>query len=220
MAGEIAQASEVVQLLQRAAHGDRTALSTLLSTYRERLKAMVTLRLDQRLHSRIDASDVVQEAMVEADRRLSDYLKTPTVDFYLWLRQLAVQKLIDLHRHHLAQKRSARQEVSLHKGLTPEASSASLAHQLLGNLTTPTQAVRRAELQAKVQDALSDLDPVDREVLALRHFEQLGNEETAQVLGLSRSGASKRYIVALGRLRERLATLPEFSQWSNAGDKA
>lgn len=219
MDGEITQADEIATLLQRAGCGDRAAISQLLSFYRERLKAMVTLRLDQRLHSRIDASDVVQEAMMEADRRLGDFLKSPTVDFYLWLRQLAVQKLIDLHRHHLAQKRSAGQEISPHKGLTPEASSASLAHQLLGNLTTPTQAVRRAELQSKVQDALSDLDPVDREVLALRHFEHLGNEETAQVLGLSRSGASKRYIVALGRLKERICTLPEFSQWSDGGGK-
>jgi RNA polymerase sigma-70 factor (ECF subfamily) len=212
MGDPLTQSGDISDLLQRAGNGDQAAISSLLSQFRGRLKTMVTLRLDQRLHSRVDASDIVQEAMVEADRRLGDYLKSPSVDFYLWLRQLAVQKLIDLHRHHLAQKRSAGQEVSIHRSPAPEASSVSLAHQLLGNLTTPTQAARRAELQSQVQEALSALDPVDREVLALRHFEQLSNEETAQVLGLSRSGASKRYIVALGRLRERLSALPEFSQ--------
>jgi RNA polymerase sigma-70 factor (ECF subfamily) len=218
MGGEITPGSEIAGVLKRAAAGDRAAVSQLLAAYRERLKAMVALRLDQRLRSRVDASDVVQEALVEADRRFADYAKQPAMDFYLWLRQLAVQKLIDLHRHHVgAKKRSVGNEISIYQGAVPEASSASLAHQLLGKLTSPTQAIRKAELQLKVQESLNDLDPVDREVLALRHFEQLSNEETAHVLGLSRSGASKRYIIALGRLRERLRSLPEFGEWAGEG---
>lgn len=175
---------------------------------------MVCLRLDRRLYGRVDASDVVQDAIIEAARRLGEYAKSPPMDFYLWLRQLATQKLIDTHRHHLvAKKRSAAQEISLYRSAMPEASSAGLANQLLGRLTTPTKAAQRAELQVKVQEALNGISPVDREVLVLRHFEQLTNEETAQVLGLSRSAASKRYIVALGRLKESLSVLPGFEDW-------
>jgi RNA polymerase sigma-70 factor (ECF subfamily) len=212
---EVTQDSQVAELLRRAALGDRAATSTLLAQYRERLKRLVALRMDQRLLGRVDASDVVQETLVEADRRLPQYVQDRPMDFYLWLRQLAVQKLIDLHRHHVeAKKRAATQEVPLHRPASAEATSLSLAHQLLGNLTTPTQAFREAELRMKLQEALDSLDPVDREVLALRHFEQLSNEQTAEVLGLSRSGASKRYITALGRLRELLSAVPEFAEWS------
>lgn len=213
MGGELTESTEVAGMLQRAAAGDRAAASWLYANYRHRLKALVNLRLDRRLASRVDASDVVQEALLEADRRLGDYFAAPPMEFYLWLRFLAVQKLIDLHRHHLqTQKRSARRELSL-QNHAPEASSACLAMQLLGKLTTPTEAARRAELQQLMQAALEGLDPLDREVLALRHFERLSNEETAQVLGLSRSGASKRYIVALARLREHLGPRHDFTDW-------
>jgi len=201
-------------LLSLAASGDEQAMTALLSQYRDRLRHMVGLRLDRRLYGRVDASDVVQEAVIEAARRLSDYAAKPPMEFYLWLRQLATQKLIDTHRRHLgAKKRSAGNDVSLFRGALPEASSASLAHHLLGRLTTPTTAARRAELQLKIQEALNGLDEVDREVLVLRHFEQLTNQETAQVLGLSRSAASKRYILALARLREHLAGVPGFEEW-------
>jgi RNA polymerase sigma-70 factor (ECF subfamily) len=206
--------SQTSDLLVRAAAGDEEAVTALLSLHRQRLRAMVSLRLDRRLYGRVDASDIVQEAVLEASQRLKSYAAAPPMDFYLWLRQLAAQKLIDAHRRHLgAKKRSAGQEVSLYRDAMPEASSLSLAHQLLGRLTTPTRAALLAELQTKVQEALNTLDAVDREVLVLRHFEQLTNEETAEVLGLSRSGASKRYVVALGRLREHLATVPGLESW-------
>jgi RNA polymerase sigma-70 factor (ECF subfamily) len=205
---------EYAELLALAASGDEQAMTDLLSRYRDRLRQMINLRLDRRLYGRVDASDIVQEAVIEAARRLPDYAAKPPMEFYLWLRQLATQKLIDTHRRHLgAKKRSAGNDVSLYRGALPEASSASLAHHLLGRLTTPTTAARRAELQLKIQEALNSLDEVDREVLVLRHFEQLSNQETAQVLGLSRSAASKRYIVALARLREHLSGVPGFEEW-------
>jgi RNA polymerase sigma-70 factor (ECF subfamily) len=137
------------------------------------------------------------------------------MDFFVWLRQLTGQKLIDLHRHHLGTlKRDAAQEVSLYRKSMPEATSMALAAQLLGQMTTPTQAAVRAELQIKVQEALNSLDPVDREVLVLRHFEHLSNSETAAALGISKSAASKRFIVALKRLKELIHSIPGLSEQS------
>jgi RNA polymerase sigma-70 factor (ECF subfamily) len=200
---------EIDELIQRASTGDERAASDLLSRFRDRLRKMVQLRLDRRVIGRLDASDVVQEATLEAARRLREYAAAPPMEFYLWLRQLAGQKLIDAHRHHLgADKRDAGQEVSLYRKAMPEATSAALAMQLLGHLTSPTQAAQRAELQLRVQEALNNLDPVDREVLVLRHFEQLSTSETARILGISKSAAGKRFIVALKRLKEELSHIP------------
>ena len=208
------ESSELIELIHRAANGDSQAASLLFSRYRERLRKIVQLRLDRRLYGRVDASDVVQEAMMDASRRLGEFAKTGSDEFYLWLRQLAGQKLIDAHRHHLGtQKRDAHQEVSLHQSPMPEATSAALASQLLGRLTSPTQAVQREELQIKVQEALNNLDPIDREVLVLRHFEHLSNGQIAQVLGISKSAASKRFIVALKRLKAQLQNVPGLSDW-------
>lgn len=204
MTGPVHQSEELTRLLERAAEGDAAATSALLGQYRGRLRGMIALRMDRRLASRVDASDVVQEAVIEAARRLPEYLRAPPMGFYLWLRQLALQKLIDLHRHHLgAQKRDAGRELSI-DAEPGGISSEGLAQQLVGGLTSPTRAARRAELKARVQQALAELAPVDREVLMLRHFEQLSNEETASVLDVGRSAASKRYILALGRLRRLL----------------
>jgi RNA polymerase sigma-70 factor (ECF subfamily) len=196
-------------LVRLAAEGDNGAWGELLTRYRERLTRMAQLRLDRRLHGRLDASDIVQEATLEAARRLPEFIQSPPMGFYLWLRQLTGQKLIDAHRRHLgAQRRDAQQEISLYRGTMPAATSLALANQLLGRFTSPTQAAERAELQWKVEQALNSLDAVDREVLVLRHFEQLSNEETAQVLGIGRSAASKRFLMALKRLKEILRQVP------------
>lgn len=198
-------------LLQRAGQGDPRALGELFSQHRERLRRMVQLRLDRRLQGRIDPSDVLQEAYVEFARALADYLRQPSLPFYLWLRLLTGRKLHALHRHHLGTKiRDAGREVSLHRGALPQASSVSLAAQLLGRLTTPSQAAVRAELQLRIQEALNSMDLIDREVLALRHFEQLSNAETAQVLGLSETAASNRFVRALKRLKKILSSAPGF----------
>ncbi len=201
--------TEIDELVRLADQGDQDAVSELLSRYRDRLRKMVQLRLDRRLYGRVDASDIVQEATFEAARRLSDYAESRPMNFFLWLRQLTGRKLIDAHRHHLgAQKRSADKEVSLYRSAMPEATSVALAARLLGRLTTPTQALQRAELQLSVQEALNGLDPVDREVLVLRHFEHLSNSETGDVLGISKSAASKRFVLALRRLKEELSHIP------------
>jgi RNA polymerase sigma-70 factor (ECF subfamily) len=127
----------------------------------------------------------------------------------LWLRFLTLQKLLELHRHHLgAQARDVGREVYLYQGALPETSSAALAAQLLGHLTQPSQAAIRAEMKIRLQDALNSMDAVDREVLALRHFEHLSNAETAQTLGIRTSAASKRYIRALKKLRAILSSMP------------
>jgi RNA polymerase sigma-70 factor (ECF subfamily) len=203
--------SEAPELLRRAAAGDAEALGRLLEGYRKRLRRMVQLRLDPRLQGRLDASDVLQEACLEATRRLAEYLADPRMPFFLWLRFLTGQKLLELRRRHLgAQARDAAREISLYQGAMPEASSACLAAQLLGKMTAPLQAAIRAEMKVRLQEALNRMDALDREVLALRHFEQLDNTETAQVLGISPSGASSRYLRALKRLKDILRDVPGF----------
>lgn len=195
--------------LARIRAGDQAAVAELFLRYRERLGRMVRLRMDRRLQGRLDASDVLQEAYLTIARRAPEYAANPTMPVYLWLRWLTGEKLLALHRRHLgAQMRAAGQEVSLQRGSIPQASSASLAAQLLGKLTSPTQAAVRAEMQLRLQDVLNELDPIDREVLVLRHFEELSNAETAAVLGLRKLAASNRYVRALVRLREALAGCP------------
>ncbi len=194
--------AEHADLLRRAGQGDQRALGEVLARHRDRLRRMVQLRLDRRLSGRVDPSDVLQEAFLEASRKLGEYLRDPSVPFFLWLRGVTGQKLMALHRHHLGTRmRDAHREVSLHRGALPQASSVALAAQLLGRLTTPSQAAVRAELRLRVQEALEAMDSTDREVLALRHFEQLSNAETAEMLGLQESAASNRYIRALRRLK-------------------
>src|SRR5437773_9254660 len=201
--------SDTDDLLQRAAQGDHQGWGDLLARHRERLRRMVALRLDHRLQGRIDASDVIQETYLEAWSRLADYLRNPTMPFFLWLRFLAGQKLVTLHRHHLGvEMRDPGREVSLYHGSLPETSSAALAAQLLGHDTRPSEAAVRAELKIRLQEALNTMDPLDREVLALRHLEQLSLAETAQVLGITESGASRRHLRALKRLKDILSSLP------------
>ena len=205
------ESADLPQLLARAAAGDETALSQLFSRYRKRLKQMVRLRLNRLLQGRVDDSDILQEAYLEAAKRLPDYLAKRPLPFFLWLRHITGEKLIDAHRQHLGAKmRDAGQEVSLHRGPMPAASSVSLAAQLLGRLTSPSQAAIKAEQRIYVQEALNSMDPIDREVLALKHFEQLSTSEIAQVLGLSKAGAGSRYLRAIKRLREILERIPGF----------
>jgi RNA polymerase sigma-70 factor (ECF subfamily) len=197
--------------LRRARAGDEAALGELFAYYRGRLRKMVRLRLDRRVYGRIDPSDVLQEAYLDLARRFPEYAAGPAVPFYLWLRALTGQRLIDLHRRHLgAQMRAAGQEVSLHRGALPLASSESLAQHLLGRLTSPTQAAIRAEMQLRLQEAINALEPLDREVVVLRHFEELSNSETAEVLGIEKSAASKRYVRAIQKLKAVLDAIPGF----------
>jgi RNA polymerase sigma-70 factor, ECF subfamily len=201
--------SETVDLLARARAGDSQALNEIFSRHRDRLRRMVELRLDRRVLARVDASDVIQEACVDAMSRLEEYLQEPKLPLFLWLRFIVGDRLMKLHRQHLgAQMRDAGREVSLFQGPLPAASSAALAAHLLGKHTSPTQAAVRAERMLRVQEALNSLDPIDCEVLCLRHFEELNRKETAQVLGIEEGTAAKRYFRAIKRLKEALADLP------------
>jgi RNA polymerase sigma-70 factor (ECF subfamily) len=198
--------SATVCLIERARGGDKAALNEIFTRHRERLRRMVELRLDRRLQGRLDASDVIQEAYVEIAQRLEEYLRDPKLPLFLWLRLVVGERLLKLHRQHLgAQMRDAGREVSLFRGALPAASSAALAAQLLGKHTSPTQAAVRAERLLRLQEALNTLDPLDREVLSLRHFEELSRAETARVLGIEEAAAAKRYLRALKRLKDILA---------------
>ena len=190
----------VTALIDRACEGDQEAFGELFSRYRQHLARLVSLRMDRRLQGRVDQSDVIQEAFFEASTRLPDYREEVSSSFYLWLRFLTLQRLMVLHRRHLGAKaRDASRELSLHGGPWPQATSESLASQLLGRITSPSHAAVKAELRLRLQEVLNQLDPLDREVLTLRHFEQLSNSEAAQVLGVHPSAASSRYVRAMRR---------------------
>jgi RNA polymerase sigma-70 factor (ECF subfamily) len=200
---------ELRELLLRAAEHDPAAVGQLFDMHRERLRRMIRLRLDHRLQGRLDPSDVLQEAFLEFASALPAYAKSPEAPFYVWLRCITGRKLHALHRRHLGtHKRDAGREISMHSSGMPEASSVSLADQLVGKLTTPSRAFIRAEARARVQQALSEMDELDREALALRHFEQLSNKETALVMDISEAAASIRYMRALRRLKDQLKSLP------------
>src|SRR5262245_32941418 len=202
-------APELEALLARAAAHDAAAVGELFELYRDRLRRLVHIRMDSRLQGRLDPSDVLQDAFLEYARSLPEYVKNPEAPFYLWLRCITGRKLHALHRRHLGTRmRNAGREVPLYRGALPEASSVLLAAQLLGKLTTPSEALLRAERQMQIQQALNQMEPLDREVLALRHYEQLSNQETAQVLGLSEAAASVRFIRALRRLKNMLQHIP------------
>jgi RNA polymerase sigma-70 factor (ECF subfamily) len=197
------------KLLTQAANGDTIARNALFGAYRTQLKRIVRLQLNPRLQRRVDESDVVQDVLLEATRCLPEYARTQPLPFFLWLRQIAAHKLIDLHRRHLgAHRRDARLEIAMHGVATPALTSASLAAQLIGGLTSPSSAAARIETQRLVQEALQTMDPIDREVLVLRHFEQLSNGETAAVLEISESACSNRYVRALARLRKIVTEIP------------
>jgi RNA polymerase sigma-70 factor (ECF subfamily) len=205
--------SETVRLVERLRTGDRAALARAFDRYRDRLLRMVDLRLDPRVRARIDPADVVQEAFLDAARRLGDYGRGASAGAklppFLWLRLIVGERLATLHRHHLGTRmRDAGREVSLYHEALPQASTAALASMLLGRQTSPTQAAQRAERLLRVQEALNSLDPIDREVLALRHFEQLNRAEAAQALAITEEAGAKRYIRALKRLKDVLARMP------------
>lgn len=198
-------------LIDQAVAGDQRAAGDLFAHFQDRLLRMVRLRMDNRLKGRVDSEDIVQEAYLDASRRLKDYAADPPMSFFLWLRFLAAQKLIDAQRHHLGvEKRDVNREVSLYRGPMPEATSAALAAQLLGRLTSPSMAAIRVETRIKVQEVLNAMEPIDREVLVLRHFEHLDNGEVAELLAISPAAASKRYITALKRLKAILSGIPGF----------
>jgi RNA polymerase sigma-70 factor (ECF subfamily) len=203
-----ADAEEIARLRECFSEGKGEALGAIFERHRERLRRMVLLRMDRRVQGRIDASDVIQDAFLEATRRLGGFLENPRMPFYLWLRFLAAQRLVQLHRRHLgAEVRDAGREISLYRGTLPEATSAALAEQLVSQRSSPSQAAMRVEMKMRLQEALNAMEPADREVLALRQFEGLRNQQVAQILGVSEAAASQRYVRALERLKKAFESL-------------
>ena len=201
--------ADIADLLARVRAGDQPALADLFARHRDKLRRMVQLRLDHRLAGRVSPSDVLQEAYIDALKRIDHYFEKPDQPFFGWLRLVVGQRLADVHREHLAQKRDVGHEVPIHRG-GPGADSACLAACLLGSGTSPSHAAARTESFARLEEALDRMDALDREVLALRHFEELSNTDTAEILGIQPAAASKRYVRALARLKQILETIPGF----------
>ncbi|MBI3408611.1 MAG: sigma-70 family RNA polymerase sigma factor [Planctomycetes bacterium] len=196
---------ETLDLLDQARRGEARAVEELLTRHRESVRRMIDLRLDPAIVQRVDASDVVQDVLLEASRRLQDFLQKPTMPFHLWLRHIAKDHIIDAHRkHHQAQKRGVNREQPLVRPGWADQSSLDLAGQLLDQELTPASAAIQQELQRRLHGALKELNEDDREMILMRHFEQLPNQEVAASLGLTEAAASMRYLRALRRLREIL----------------
>ena len=197
-------------LLKQLAAGEESALGGLFALHRPRLWRMVNFRLDPRLTGRIDADDILQDAYVDAAQRISTYQHHHDQSFYVWLRLVVLQTMVNLHRHHLGtQKRDIRREVS--KRITyPEATSVSLIRHVVGTVASPSQIALKAESLRQLEEALQQMKPIDQEVLALRHFEELTNAEVSELLGIEQKAASIRYVRAIARLRTLLSSFPGF----------
>ncbi len=197
--------TQTQELLIRARGGDNDAVNGLLERHRDALRRLVDMRLNRVLQRRVDASDIVQDVLVEANRRLQDYLREPKLPFHLWLRQMARDRMIDAHRRHRgAGRRSLDREQHLDVPALGDQSAVDLAAQLYDRELTPAAAATRHELERRFQAAIAQLDEIDREVILMRHFEQLTNSEVAQALELSEPAAGMRYLRAIRRLRTLL----------------
>jgi RNA polymerase sigma-70 factor (ECF subfamily) len=196
--------SDTEHLLDRAASGDAPAREQLLARHRQRLKRMVAIRLDRRIAARVDPSDIVQEALADAARRLDDYLRERPMPYYPWLRRLAADRLDKAHRRHTARRRSVEREEPPE---LPSESALKLAERLLAPNTDPAHAALRKEKRQRVRDLLDQLSAGDREVLVLRFLERLSTSEAAEVLGVSAGAVRLRLMRALERLRENLGDI-------------
>jgi RNA polymerase sigma-70 factor, ECF subfamily len=192
--------SDTEALIRMAHGGDGDARDALLTRHRERLRQMVSVRMDRRLQARVDPSDVVQDALADACVKLPRYLEDRPLPFYPWLRQIAWERLVKLHRRHLwADRRSVAREEGQYLPL-PDESAVQLAERLAGHDTTPSGRALREELRARVQAGLARLSASDRELLAMRHLEQLAMAEIAAVLGITEGAVKVRHLRALQRL--------------------
>jgi RNA polymerase sigma-70 factor, ECF subfamily len=198
-------------LTERAARRESLALAEAFQILRPALRDAIAMRLDPLLYGRIDPSDVLQETYLDANRRFDEFTaKADQIPLHVWFRLLAMQRLVDLHRQHLgAQMRTAAIEISIDRPYLPQASSIWLAEQIVDRHDSGSEVAMRAETQRMVQAALDRMDPIDREVLAMRHFEMLTNSEIASELGISMTASSNRYVRALKRLEAVLSSQHE-----------
>ncbi|MEL7500651.1 MAG: sigma-70 family RNA polymerase sigma factor [Planctomycetota bacterium] len=205
------QLDRIEQQIRLATDGDQAALASLFGHYKSQLRRMIAFRLDRKLQGRIDPSDVLQDAFLDLSKRLTEF-GNKNMSFFVWLRLVAHERLLAIHREHLgAQKRDARREKHLNQNATG-ASSMMLAAHLLGKNTSVVGRAIRAEKKAQLEALLESMDDTDREIIALRIFEGLSNGECAEVLGLTKQTSSKRFMRAIGRLRESIEMIPGFGQ--------
>jgi len=201
------ESDKTLDLLKGAEDGDPAAVNQLMDRHREAVRRMIQMRLDQAVSRRVDASDVVQDVLLEASQRLSDYIRSPSMPFHLWLRQLAKDRIIDMHRRHrAAQRRSVDREQNLTSFASDDKSAADLASLLRDAELTPAASALRKEMEERFVLALDQLEENDREIIIMRHFEHLGNSEVAEALGLSAPAAGMRYLRSIRKLRELLGT--------------
>ena len=198
------------RLLVDVGEGDDAAVNELIERHRGAIRRMVAARMDRGMAGRVDASDIVQEALIEAHRRLSDYLSDGSMPFHLWLRQIAKDRLIDAHRRHRAQRRDVGREQNMQA--RADQSSLDLAAQLCDMELIPAAQALRKELEGRFWSAIEELDEADREIVLMRHQEQLGNGEVAELLDLSPAAAGMRYLRAIRRLRRILGESPSQSE--------
>ena len=193
-------------LLDRVRQGDTAAVNGLLERHRAAIRRMIDQRLDRVVRKRVDASDIVQDVLVEANRRLGDYLNNPTMPFQLWLRHMARDRVIDAHRRHrVADTRSLDKEVSLDSPVDADHSQTNLAQKIADTELTPAAVATWHELEHRFAKAVEKLDEIDRQIVLLRHFEHLSTGDVAEVLGLTKPAAGMRYMRAMRRLRVLLA---------------
>lgn len=198
-------AENTQQLLANVQGGDADAVNRLMDRHRDALRRMVQMRLDQRVQRRVDVSDVVQDVLVEANRRLQDYVQTPQMPFHLWLRHIAMDRIIDAHRRHRGSaKRSVDKERPMVAAGNEDHSTLELVAQLHDPQLTPAAAATQREMTKVVEAAIGELDEHDAEIVIMRHYEQLSNQEVAQALGLTEPAASMRYLRAMRRLKQLL----------------
>jgi RNA polymerase sigma-70 factor, ECF subfamily len=193
------------EALRSAGTGRGVRLAALFEECRPRLERMVEARMDPALRARLGASDVLQETWLEVQGRVDEWVRDPSMPFYLWVRFLAAQRLLKLRRFHVgAKKRDARRQVAvLPSG--PEATTASLVAHLVATGASPSGVAALGEMRRRLAEVLDAMDATDREVLALRHFEEMSNAEVARTLAIEPDAASKRYLRALARLKEAYA---------------
>ncbi len=204
------------ELTTKMREGSKDALATIFSKYRERLRRIIQFRIDHRIAARVSDSDILQDTYIAAAKRLPHFSQQTEMSAFLWLRLLVKQQLVDIHRQHLkAEKRDARKEISLQPYQASAQTSMALAVQLAGSITAASEVFARAETIARMESSLNEMDATDREVIALRHFEELTNIETACVLNLQPSAASKRYLRAMGRLSQLMS---KFEDSQHGGD--
>ncbi|MEM7456979.1 MAG: sigma-70 family RNA polymerase sigma factor [Planctomycetota bacterium] len=193
------------ELLDQAKTGDESAVNLLMDRHRNSVKQLVRMRLDQKIQRRVDVSDIVQDVFVEANRRLQTYLADPIMPFHLWLRQIARDRIIDAHRRHrVSARRSVDREQALAVPGGQDKSSIQLMSMLGDQRLTPAARALQAEMARRVEDAITRLDQRDCEIVVMRHYEQLTNQEIAEILGLTEPAASMRYLRAIRRLKKLL----------------